>query len=103
MKRTRRDPSMQRTRLLIAAVDTAEDIGYLTMSCSDIADRAGETRTLVHHYLGTMDEIRDAVIRYAITDMRCQILAQAILARHPAVSGLSADSKFRIFEEVSSE
>lgn len=54
-----------RDTLLQAALDVAIGKHYTQMTRADVAQYAGCSATLVSHYLGSMSEVRNAVVALA--------------------------------------
>ncbi len=54
-KRPQRDPELTRAALLAAAEDVFLEKGYGNTSLSEIARRAGMTKSLIHHYFGSKE------------------------------------------------
>lgn len=79
--RTRLDPKQRRAHILDTAVRTALEVGYLSMSREAIAERAQCSPALVSKYLGTMTELRRAVMRAAIAQGHSTIVADGVAAR----------------------
>jgi AcrR family transcriptional regulator len=65
-QRTRIDPDTRRRQILAAAIDVFRVTPYTDVSLQDLADAAGVTRGLIHHYLGSKRDVYIEVIR-AIT------------------------------------
>lgn len=59
-KRTR-DPEATKRALLLAAEDVFLEKGFGNTSISDIAKRAGITKSLIHHYFGSKEGLWKAV------------------------------------------
>ncbi|MCB0975708.1 MAG: TetR/AcrR family transcriptional regulator [Actinobacteria bacterium] len=62
-RRTRIDPDTRRRQLLEAAIEVFRDTPYTDVSLQDLADAAGVTRGLIHHYLGSKRDVYIEVIR----------------------------------------
>jgi AcrR family transcriptional regulator len=76
--RTRLDPKQRRARILDAAVGVALDHGYLSMSREAVAKRAQCSPALVSKYLGTMVNLRRAVMRAAVASNHRKIIADGV-------------------------
>jgi AcrR family transcriptional regulator len=61
--RTRLDPDARRAAILDAARQLFAGRPYDAISVQDLADAAGVTRGLVHHYFGGKDDVLAAVMR----------------------------------------
>jgi len=69
--------------LLAAALSLAESQGYQNISRKQIADSVNVCEALVTHRLGTMPNVRRAIIRQAIVRRNLAVLAQGLAARDP--------------------
>lgn len=75
--------SERNARVLAAAVSLALDVGYANITRNAVADRAGVADGSVNNAFGTMEGLRDAVMRKAVDDGHAGIVAQGLAARHP--------------------
>jgi AcrR family transcriptional regulator len=73
--------------ILAAAVTLARETHYHRVSRADVAQRAGCGAGTVNLYFGDMEGLRDAVVAEAVRLGDTDIIAQAIVAKHPAVAG----------------
>lgn len=64
--RTRLSPDERSEQILDAATARFRADGYHSVSLADIADEAGVTRGLVHHYFGSKRELYLAVVERAV-------------------------------------
>lgn len=87
---------MKEAEILLAALDCARDIGYNKMTRADIAQYAGCSESIVSHYLGSMPEVRDAVVQVAISTYDWQVALQAVLLGHPLTKSIER-GQMRIF------
>jgi len=81
--RTRLDPKQRRAHILDTAVRTALEVGYLSMSREAIAERAQCSPALVSKYLGTMSNLRRAVMRQAVQAGHRSIITDGVAAKDP--------------------
>lgn len=73
--------------ILAAAVTLARETHYHRVSRADVAQRAGCGAGTVNLYFGDMEGLRDAVVAEAVRLGDTDIIAQAIVSKHPAVAG----------------
>ncbi|MDQ5893819.1 MAG: hypothetical protein QG596_80, partial [Actinomycetota bacterium] len=59
---TRIAPDLRRQQLLGVAEHIFASRAYASVSLQEIADEAGVTRSLIHHYFGSKDGLMAAVI-----------------------------------------
>lgn len=89
---TSKKPRAERAdELLAAALTLAESDGYQNISRKQIADAVGVCEALVTHRLGTMPNVRRAIIRRAIVAGNLTVLAQGLAARDPHAQKAPAD------------
>ncbi|KAB8286641.1 AcrR family transcriptional regulator [Bifidobacterium ramosum] len=63
----------RRTQIVQAAREACLDTGFARLTISDIAARAGMTRSLFYHYFNDKNEVADAVIDAVINDMLAKL------------------------------
>jgi hypothetical protein len=78
ISRRRVSPGIRKTNILDAALEKAKDVGYREITREEIAEQAGVSMGLVSRYLGTMDQIRKAIMRAAIRREVLEIVAQGL-------------------------
>lgn len=84
MSRKRYDDTQQRIdQIIAAAVSLSEDFGYANITRDQVAEAAGCSPALVSRHMGSMDELRTAVVTEAVAQKNLNILAQALIERHP--------------------
>lgn len=74
-------PNERRDAILAAAVDLSRRDGYNQITRDAIAEHAGVSMGLVTRYFGTMNKMRRAIIRAAISDEVLEVIAQGLAAR----------------------
>lgn len=70
-------------RILEAGAQLAAERGYQHVTRSEVAARAGVAVGSVNNAYGTMDGLRDAIMRYAVEKHHGGIVAQGLAAKHP--------------------
>lgn len=97
MAKTRRlIPSERREEIITAALEVAEEIGFLKVSRERVAGRAGTSAGLVSHYMGTVGELHERILRRAVQQQNLAVLAQAVSVNHPTVRGSFLDNETRL-------
>lgn len=76
--KARANPELRKGSILDAAVELSKSHGYANISRQQIADRAGVSTGLVTKYFGTMQQMRRAIMRAAITREIPEIVAQGM-------------------------
>lgn len=69
------------SQILAAALKAAAKHGYQRITREAIARAAGVSEALVTHYMGTMPELRRAVMREAIRTECLPVVAQGVASR----------------------
>lgn len=81
MKQQKLEARERLAQILAAAVKAAERHGYNRITRETIAKAAGVSEALVTHYMGTMPELRRAVMREAIRTECLPVIAQGLTSR----------------------
>lgn len=76
---------MDKSKILAAAIALAETLGYRGVLKRHIAARLKCGMGTVNYHWGTMDGLRDAIVREAIATGNRQIVTQAVALRDPLV------------------
>lgn len=84
MKQTRLKPEARKTDLLAAALTLAEQLGYQHITRKQIAEAAGVSGPIIHHYFGTMGGLREELMRYAVEQENLTVIAQGLTGSNPA-------------------
>lgn len=90
---THMTPVARSASLLHAAAELAKKHGYQNVTREQIAKAAGVSEALVSHHLGTMPNMRRALVRHAIANNILIVIGQAIAARDPHVRKVDAKLK----------
>ena len=83
MKRTRKKPDARRTEILNAAIAVAAAEGLRNTTRDLIAARCDVSPALVSLHLGTMEQLRRAVMRAAVDMEVLSIAAEGLATRDP--------------------
>lgn len=78
---TRIAPDVRRQQLLKVAEGVFASRPYETISIQELADEAGVTRGLIHHYFGNKDGVMAALIQEIAPDRAPNVLSQEIPLR----------------------
>ena len=82
---------MSKEHILCTAYDMASRDGFNTLTRDRVAAEASVAMGSVNHHYGTMDALRDAVMRMAIEREDLPVIAQGIAAGHPIAQGAPLD------------
>ena len=74
-----------REMILGAAVKLAETLGYRAVLKRHLADALDCGMGTINYHWGTMDVLRESIVRRALRDGNRQILLQAVALRDPLV------------------
>lgn len=89
-------PANDRKGQILAEAVRASDIyGYANVTRQMIADALNLAPGLVSHYFGTMDDLRAAVMREAVSRELLRIVAQGVINKHPVAQRARRDLKTR--------
>lgn len=78
----------RRTELLDAALGLAAQYGFERISRAQVAEAAGVAPTLLNFYFQDMATFRHDLVAYAVEQWQVDVVAQAMLAGHPAAQGV---------------
>lgn len=78
----RLDPDVRSGQILAAAVKLAKTKGFTALTRDGIADEAKVSTGLVSNYFGSMDAMRNEVMRVAVRDEILPVVAQGIVAKN---------------------
>lgn len=80
---------MSKEHILNTAYDMAIRDGFYNITRDGVAAEAGVAMGSVNHHYGTMDTLRDEVIRRAVDENQLGILAQALMRGNPIAMTVS--------------
>ncbi len=84
-KQTRLKPEVRRDEILSAAFALAASKHYQQLTCGEVAEQAGVSRTAVLYHFGSVPRLRAAIVRAAVAREHLPIIAQAVTAFDPVV------------------
>jgi hypothetical protein len=90
----------RRQQLLEAACTLAEQGHYRNIRRHHLSRACDTSDGNVSRVLGCMEQMRSALIEYAVTKGRNAVVAQAIIDRHPAVDHLDQGARLAILAAV---
>lgn len=79
--RRRLTPAIRRQQIVSAALKLAAKSNYLYITRDEVAAEAGVSKGLIFRYCGTMDDLKQAVLKAAITEENVAVLAQGLVNR----------------------
>jgi AcrR family transcriptional regulator len=77
------DPATRRNQILQAAIDVAARDGITGLVRLKVAQVALVAPALVSHYFGSMQELKDAIMRQAVEDSIVSIVSQGLALGDP--------------------
>lgn len=89
-------PALRKHEILQSAVTLALQIGYKTITRHLVARESGISDGLINVYYKTMDDLRRAVMHYAIEHRLVPIVAQGIVARDSVALRADAELKKQV-------
>lgn len=93
--KTRADPELRKDSILNSAMILAEKIGYNRLTRAKVAEAAGVSESLVSKNFGTMDQLKNDIIRRAIKTENLKIIAQGLASNNRHTKRVSSDLKHR--------
>lgn len=79
--------------ILKAATRLAKKTSYEELVRDEIANEANVSFGLVTYYFGSMDNLKNCVVQYAIMKLDLKLIGQAIVNKHPLVKNLNSELK----------
>jgi AcrR family transcriptional regulator len=73
----------RKQEIIAAALVLAEASHYQRLTGVEIAKAAGVTNSAVHYHFGTMEELREQIMRAAVKGAVLPVIAQGLLAKDP--------------------
>ncbi len=86
----------RRQQILETACLLAEITHYRDVRRHHLAQACGISDGNVSRVLGDMDQMRHALVLYAMEQKRYTVVAQAIIDKHPATADITLDEKIAI-------
>jgi TetR/AcrR family transcriptional regulator, transcriptional repressor of bet genes len=83
----RKDPDERRELILRAALQVAEADNFSNVTRETVANKAEVSLSLVTHYFGSMDLLRDEIMQAAIDEPVLIVVAQGLACRHSIALG----------------
>lgn len=77
------DPKTRRAEIMRGALSACALIGYSRVTRDQIAAHAGCSPTLLTYHIGTMPNIRRAIMRAAVREECLSVIAQGLALRDP--------------------
>ena len=87
-------------QILDAAVELSEKHGYEHVTREQIATKCGVATGSVSKHLGTMIDLRRAVVSAAIARKNLNIIAQALVRKHPKIKNIPQSLKEEAFATI---
>jgi len=87
-------------KILNAALKLAESEGFTNITRDGIAAAARVACGLVNYHYKTMDDLRDAMMRQAVSKSLLTVLAQGIVYGHPVALNAPGELKKQAMESL---
>ena len=85
----------RQAQILSQATRMARDGKLYVVTAEEVAEEVGCSRPTIMHYFKSMQGLRDAVVKAAITDDNLNIIAQAIAANDPLMEKINESLRQR--------
>lgn len=92
---TYKKAATRREQILKAACDLAEENHYSKIRRHHLVERCDTAAGNISRVMGSMDQLKAELIKYALDTKRDAIVAQAVVDKHPAISHLDISEKRR--------
>ena len=99
--KSRANPALRKNQILNVAVELAKEQGYHKITRDGVAEAAGVSMGLVTRYFGTMLQLRNKVVCYAIKNELLEIVAQCIVNDHPKAKKVSPELRAKAMSAYS--
>lgn len=85
--------NQRREKIISIACDMAEMTHYQHIRRDQLASALGYSSGVVTNAIGSVDQLRDDVVQFAIENRRHRVIAQAVIDRHPSVARLPHEAR----------
>lgn len=92
--------SERRKQILETACQLAENSHYSKIRRHHLAEKCNTASGNISRVIGSMSDMRQAVIEYALDNGYDGVVAQAIVNKHPAVSHLATDERAKYLAAI---
>lgn len=87
-------------RILVVAVRLARNGGLTTVTRAQIAEQADCSEANISYHYGCMEQMRHAIVEYALQHEVIEVLSQARAIRHPSLGRMSPALKERVANHI---
>lgn len=98
--RKRNDSELRKDTLLVAAVKMAEEVGFENINRIAIAEREGVSAALISKYFGTLEQLKNDVMRRAVKTENLKLIAQGLCAKNRHAMRASEELKTRALKTL---
>lgn len=81
--KNRADPALRKESILKVALELAERDGYQKITRQQIAEAAGVSTGVINQRFGTMDSLRNDIMRRAVKTQCLAVIAQGLVSWNP--------------------
>lgn len=99
--RKRAAPELRRKHVLDVALELAKTKGYNVLTRDDIATGANISPALISHYFGTIENLRNDIIKLAVKCEVLEIIAQGLVRGDPIAVRAPKELKYRAVSYLS--
>lgn len=86
--------------ILIAAVKEAQRVGFRNVTREALAELTGKSPASITYHWGSVPELHEAIVSYAIETRSLRIIAQALAEKHAKALKLSAQLKHKAVQSI---
>lgn len=91
---------MSKEHILQTAYKMAQRDGFASLTRDGVAAEAGVAMGSVNHHYGTMQSLRDAVMRQAVESEELDLIAQGIALGDPIAKSVDIDVKLKAVDHL---
>lgn len=89
----------RKAEIFNAAITVAKHEGFHNLTHGAVSREAGVSRTLVHRYY-PIENLKAAVLRYAVRNNLYRIIAQGLIVDHPIARRLPKETKIKAYKAL---
>jgi AcrR family transcriptional regulator len=85
----RKNPQVRYKEIINAGITLAEGMPLHEITREKVADQAGCAVSLINHYFGTVQDLKDAIIKKGVSTNNSKLIAAGFIANSKHVRNLS--------------
>lgn len=93
--KSRANPALRKQQIFNAALQVAKETGYASMTRPLIAEHAGIVPSLITRYFGSVEALKNEIIKHAVEHSVLEIVAQGLAQKDPIALNAPKNVKLR--------